>query len=310
MITAKKKSRLRTELTKIRKAPDLYLLLVIPLLFLVVFKLVPLCWLAMAFEDYTPFKGLAGSPFVGIKHFVRLLTDADALRALRNTLIISLYRFVVLFPLPIILALMLNELTFSAVKRVIQTIVYLPHFLSWVVAGSMVITLLSYNGGLINELLRSLGSSPVEFLSDKHKFRTILVVSAAWKDVGWNSILYLASITGIDPQLYEAAEIDGAGRFQKIKSVTLPGIADTVVVLMLLRIGSMMASNMDQVLMLYNPLVYETGDVIDTFVYRQGISKFEYSFSTAVGLFNSVVGFLLLIIANTTSNRVSDRGIW
>ena len=310
MITARRKSRLETELAKIRKSPDLYLLLVIPLLFLVIFKLVPLFWLVMAFEDYTPFKGLAGSPFVGIKHFVRLLTDAEALRALRNTLIISLYRFVILFPLPIILALMLNELTFRAGKRIIQTIVYLPHFLSWVVAGAMVITLLSYNGGLVNEILRSFGSSPVDFLSDKHKFRTILVLSAAWKDAGWNSILYLAAITGIDPQLYEAAEIDGAGRFQKIKSVTLPGIADTVVVLMLLRIGSMMASNMDQVLMLYNPLVYETGDVIDTYVYRQGISKFEYSFSTAVGLFNSVVGFLLLIIANTTSNRVSDRGIW
>lgn len=310
MITSAKKRHFRSELAKVKKSPDLYLLLVLPLLFLFVFKLVPLCWLAMAFEDYTPFKGLASSPFVGLKHFTRLLTDADALRALRNTLVISLYRFVVLFPLPIILALMLNELTCIAGKRIIQTIVYLPHFLSWVVAGSMVITLLSYNGGLINELLRGLGNSPVDFLSDKHKFRTILVVSAAWKDVGWNSILYLAAITGIDPQLYEAAEIDGAGRFQKIKSVTLPGIADTVVVLMLLRIGSMMASNMDQVLMLYNPLVYETGDVIDTYVYRQGISKFEYSFSTAVGLFNSVVGFLLLVIANTTSNRISDRGIW
>lgn len=300
----------RVAVKKIRRDPELYLLLIPPLACILVFKLAPLAWLGMAFQDYNIFKGMLGSPFVGLKHFQRLFTDAGALNALINTLIISLYRFVVLFPAPIILALMLNEVRSRAYKRTIQTVVYLPHFLSWVVAGSMVLTLLQYNGGMVNELLLMLGFQPVNFLAEKSMFRSILVISSAWKDVGWNSILYLSAIMAIDPALYEAAEIDGAGRFRKIWHITMSGIADTIVVLMLLRIGSMMASNMDQVLMLYNPLVYETGDVIDTYVYRQGISKMEYSFSTAVGLFNSAVGFILLIIANFTSNRVSGRGIW
>lgn len=308
--TKKKPGYFRCELRKIRKNPELYLLLVLPLAIVVIFKLTPLYWLKIAFLQYNPFKGISGSKYVGLAQFERIFTDMEALRAMRNTLIISLYRFVVLFPAPIILALMLNEVRSMGYKRTIQTIVYLPHFLSWVVAGSILITLLSYNGGLINELFRKWNITPVNFLSDKTKFRTILVVSAAWKDVGWNSILYLAAITGIDPMLYEAAEIDGAGRMRKIWSITLPGIADTIVVLMLIRIGSMMASNMDQVLMLYNPLVYETGDVIDTYVFRQGISKMEYSFSTAVGLFNSVVGFLLLVISNAISRKVADRSIW
>ena len=306
----KKESYFRREFGKIKKNPELYLLMLLPLAIIFIFKLAPLYWLRMAIVNYNPFKGLAGSKYVGLEHFKRIFSDMDALRAMRNTLIISLYRFAVLFPAPIILAIMLNEVGSMRYKRTIQTLVYLPHFLSWVVAGSMLITLLSYNGGLVNELLRKLNIPPVNFLSDKTKFRTILVTSAAWKDVGWNSILYLAAITGIDPVLYEAAEIDGAGRLRKIWSITLPGIANTIVVLMLIRIGNMMASNMDQVLMLYNPLVYETGDVIDTYVYRQGISKMEYSFSTAVGLFNSVVGFILLIISNTISRKVADRSIW
>lgn len=306
----KKVGYLRRELGKIKASPELYLLMLLPLAIIVIFKLTPLYWLRMAFLEYNPFKGISGSKYVGLAQFRRIFSDADALRAMRNTLIISLYRFAVLFPAPILLAILLNEVRSVRYKRVVQTMVYLPHFLSWVVAGSMLITLLSYNGGLINELLRGLGLQPVNFLSDKTKFRSILVVSAAWKDVGWNSILYLAAITGIDPMLYEAAEIDGAGRMRKIWSVTLPGIADTIVVLMLIRIGGMMASNMDQVLMLYNPLVYETGDVIDTYVYRQGISKMEYSFSTAVGLFNSVIGFLLLVLSNAISRKVADRSIW
>ena len=308
--TKKKKCYFQRELGKIKKNPELYLLMLLPLVIIIIFKLAPLYWLRMAFLDYNPFKGLAGSKYVGLKHFNRIFSDMDALRAMRNTLIISFYRFAILFPAPIILAIMLNEVNSIRYKRTIQTVVYLPHFLSWVVAGSMLITLLSYNGGLVNELLRMFNIQPVNFLSDKTKFRTILVISAAWKDVGWNSILYLAAITGIDPVLYEAAEIDGAKRFRKIWSITLPGIANTIVVLMLIRIGNMMASNMDQVLMLYNPLVYETGDVIDTYVYRQGISKMEYSFSTAVGLFNSVVGFILLIISNAISRKVADRSIW
>lgn len=294
----------------IKQEPDLYLLMVIPILMMLVFFIIPSFWLIISFQDYNIFKGIQGSQWVGVKHFQQLFGDEEFVRVLSNTIIISLYRFVFLFPLPIIIALVLNEVRHSLFKKGIQTVLYLPHFLSWVVAGAMVLNILSYNGGIVNELLRNFGLSPYNFLGDKHLFRGILVISGGWKEAGWNTIIYLAAMTSIDPCLYEASELDGAGRFRKMWSITLAGISGTIVTLMLLRIGGMLQSNLDQVLMLYNPAVYETGDVIDTFVYRQGLSKMEYSYSTAVGLFNSVVGFVLIIFSNGISKKVSDRSIW
>lgn len=305
-----KLSRKESVWKSIRFEYDLYLLLIVPLIFIFVFKILPMAWLLIGFQDYNIFAGLKGSEWVGLKHFETMLRDEDFIRVVRNTLVISIYRFVALFPLPIIVALMLNELRIKVFKRTVQTVMYLPHFISWVVAGAMIINVLQYNGGLVNEVLLRLGLEPVNFLARKDLFRTLLVISAGWKDVGWNSIIYLAAITSVDPTLYESAEIDGAGRFRKMWSITITGISDTIVVLMLIRIGYMMASNMDQVLMLYNPVVYETGDVIDTYVYRQGIAKMDYSFPSAVGLFNSLVNFLLLFFANTASKRLLGKSLW
>lgn len=289
---------------------ELYIMLLLPLAFLTLFKLVPLFWQLVAFQDYNIFKGIRGSEWVGLKHFRRLIQDPGFLRVARNTFLISVYRLVILFPMPIIVALMFNEMRCITAKKLLQTSVYLPHFISWVVASAMITSLLQFNGGLINEMLVSLGINKINFLSEKSLFRTILVVTAGWKDIGWNSIIYLAAITGIDPALYEAAEIDGAGRFRCIWHITLSGIQSTIVVLLLIRIGNMMASNMEQVIVLYNPLVYETGDVIDTYVYRTGITQMDYSFPTAVGLFNSVISCLLLVGANWTSRKLLNKGLW
>ena len=280
------------------------------MLFILLFKYLPMVWISIAFQDFNIFKGLGGSPWVGFKHFGRLLGSSDFWNVFRNTFLINVYRIAFIFPVPIIIALLLNEVRHSLFKRVVQMVVYLPHFLSWVVISALFIQILSTDGGMVNQFLGLFGAKPIAFLMDSRYFRTVLVVTAAWKDVGWNSIIYLAAITGIDPHLYEAAEVDGAGRFAKMRYVTMPGIASTVVVLLLLRMGQILNSFFDQVLVFYNPLVYDVGDVIGTYVYRIGLGKMEYSFGTAVGLFNSLIGFTLIIGANWVTKRISDRSIW
>lgn len=289
---------------------SLYMLLIPPVAFMILFKFVPLGWITMAFKEFNIFRGLQESPWVGLDHFRRLFSTEEFYQVFRNTLLINVYRIVFLFPAPIIVALFLNEVVNVGFKRVVQTIIYVPHFLSWVVVAALFIQILSVDGGLVNQILVSLGIEPIPFLMEKRFFRGILVFTAGWKDVGWNTIIYLAAITAIDPQLYEAAMVEGANRLQKMWHITLPGIASTIVVLLLLRLGQILGSNIDQVLMLYNPLVYEVGDVLATYVYRVGLGKMEYSFGTAVGLFNSVIGFILVISANALTRRISDRSIW
>ncbi len=293
-----------------RKDLSLYFLLIPPLVFMIIFKFLPLTWITMAFKDYNIFRGLGESPWVGLKHFSKLFRSDEFFLVFRNTLVINIYRIVFLFPAPIIVALLLNEVGALVFKRVIQTIIYIPHFLSWVIIAAIFIQILSVDGGLVNQLISSFGLKPVSFLMDKRYFRGILVFTAGWKDVGWNTIIYLAAITSIDPNLYEAAMVEGAGRFRKMWYITLPGIASTVVVLLLLRMGQILSSNVDQILMLYNPLVYEVGDVLGTYVYRVGLGKMEYSFGTAVGLFNSVIGFALLLGANALTRKLGERSIW
>lgn len=293
-----------------RKDLSLYFLLIPPLVFMIIFKFLPLTWITMAFKDYNIFRGLGESPWVGLKHFSKLFRSDEFFLVFRNTLVINIYRIVFLFPAPIIVALLLNEVGALVFKRVIQTIIYIPHFLSWVIISAIFIQILSVDGGLVNQLISSFGLKPVSFLMDKRYFRGILVFTAGWKDVGWNTIIYLAAITSIDPNLYEAAMVEGAGRFRKMWYITLPGIASTVVVLLLLRMGQILSSNVDQILMLYNPLVYEVGDVLGTYVYRVGLGKMEYSFGTAVGLFNSVIGFALLLGANALTRKLGERSIW
>jgi len=288
---------------------DLYLMILPALVLLFLFNYLPMYGAVIAFKDYNFMGGIQGSPWVGFTHFQRLFQEREFYRILRNTLLISFYRIVFQFPLPILLAILLNEVGNMFFKRVVQTVTYMPHFLSWVIVGSLVIDLLSPNSGIINDACRSLGLPEITLMS-KASFRGIVVVSQAWKETGWSAIIYLAAILSINPELYEVAIVDGAGRLRQTWHITLPGILTTIVFILLLRIGALMSTDVEQILMLYNPLVYETGDVIGTYVYRTGLGKMEFSYTTAIGLFQSVVGFVLLVGANRVSRKYTNTGMW
>lgn len=289
------------------------ILLFLPgLIWFIIFRYGPMYGLLMAFQDYSLVKGIGGSPFVGFKHFQYLFTGPDFLPVLRNTLIISAYKILFGFPAPIILALMLNEVKKNTFKRTIQTISYLPHFFSWVVLAGMVMMALSPSVGIVNQIIQAFGGEPIYFLADKAWFRTVLVASDVWASIGWGSIIYLAAIAGLDPELYEAAVLDGANRMQRIRYITLPGIAPIVAVMLILRVGSILDAGFDQVMNLYNPPVYDVADIIDTYMYRMGIGGFQFSLTTAAGMFKSVIGFVMVITTNILAKRVSEGeyGIW
>ncbi len=289
---------------------DLYLLLLIPLIYLIIFKYIPMGGLVIAFQDYNIFEGITNSEWVGLANFSKLISYDEFWNVLKNTLIISIYKLVLLFPIPIIVAIFLNEVKFSILKRSIQTIIYFPHFLSWIVISGIFFNLLSTSGGLVNNLLGCLGIEPVPFLYDNRFFRGVLVAAQGWKGTGWNAIVYIAGIAGISIELYEAAAIDGAGRVKQMIHITLPSLKPTIVMLFILNLGHILDAGTEQILAMYNPLVYESSDVIGTYVYRMGLGKMEYSFSTAVGLFNSVVGFILVMSGNYLSRRINEKSIW
>ncbi|WP_144932953.1 sugar ABC transporter permease [Paenibacillus sp. 32O-W] len=294
----------------IRKDWDLYVALIPGILFLLLFKYTPMYGIIIAFKDFNIFTGFAESPWVGMDNFKRLFTSPDFVNVFKNTLIISLYKIVFLFPLPIIVAILMNELKNMIFKRTIQTIVYLPHFLSWVIVSGLFIDLLSTNGGLINRMIVALGGEPIAFFLDHTIFRSVLITSAGWKELGWSTIVYLAALSGIDPQLYEAARIDGANKFKQILYITLPGLTPIILLMFILRLGSILEAGTEQILVMYNPNVYNVADVIGTYVYRVGLGEQDYSFSTAVGLFDSVIGFILIITGNYLSRKYLQRGIW
>jgi putative aldouronate transport system permease protein len=288
---------------------DLYILILPALAVLVIFRYLPLYGAQIAFRDYNILEGITGSPWVGLKHFKALFASPQFYRILRNTILLNLYRLVYQFPLPIIMALSVYELRSRAYKRWIQTISYLPHFLSWVVIGAIFANLLTMQG-LVNQFRGLFGAAPVIFLSDEKYFRSLLVISDAWKNSGWGSIVYLAAMMSIDPQLFESAMVDGAGHFRRIWHITLPGIRSTIVFIVLLRLSAILGSSVEQVLVLYNPTVYEVGDVISTYVYRVGLTNMKYSYTTAIGLFSSVIGFVMLLIANYTARLFGERAMW
>ncbi len=293
-----------------RSNPSLYLLLVPGLIYYVVFHYVPMYGVTIAFKQYNIFGGMFKSDWVGFKHFIELFSNDNFYKVLRNSLLISLYKIVFNFPAPIILAILLNEVRKMSFKRTIQTVIYLPYFLSWVVIAGLVINFLSPSTGVVNMVIESMGGEPINFLANKAYFRTIIVLSDLWHGMGWNTIIFLAALTGIDPQLYEAARMDGASRLRQIVHVTLPGIKSTIVVLLLIKIGHMMDNGFEQIFLLSNPLVYEVGDVFETYVYRTGLVETRYDFSTAVGLFKSLVGLVLLLIANSLARKSGERGIF
>ncbi|WP_397327063.1 ABC transporter permease [Paenibacillus oceani] len=289
---------------------DMYALLIPGLAFLILFRYTPMYGIVIAFQDFNIFDGIAGSSWVGLDNFRKLVHSDEFMQVFRNTLIISFYKIVLLFPVPIILALMLNEVGRMWFKRTVQTIVYLPHFLSWVIISGLFINILSPSSGIVNEAIKWMGGQPISFLIDNDFFRGTLVFTSGWKEAGWNAIIFIAAIAGIDQDQYEAASIDGASRIQKMIYITLPGIAPTIVLMLILRIGHLLEADTEQILTMYNPVVYETGDVIGTYVYRVGLGKMDYSFSTTVGLFNSVVAFLLIMLGNFLSGKFVKRSIW
>lgn len=286
-----------------------YLMVLPSIVLIFIFCYIPMYGVLMAFENYRPQLGVLGSEWVGLYHFKDFFTSPHSLNVLRNTVVISVYSLLVGFPFPIILALLLNEVRCQAYKRTVQTISYMPYFISNVVICGILKSFLAYDG-LFNQIGAVFGMAPKSFLSNPALFPSVIVFSDLWQSIGWNSIIYMAALAGIDPDLYEAAHIDGCGRLRQIWHITLPGIVPTMVTLLILSIGGLLSANSDKILLLYSPLTYETGDVIGTFVYRRGIKGGDFSYSTAVSLFQTVINFLLLIFANWFSNKTTETSLW
>ena len=281
-----------------------YLLLLLPaLVIFILFRYIPMAGIVIAFKKYTIVGGLFGSPWVGFTYFERLFASEKFYQVLWNSIRISFLKIAIGFPGPIIFALLLNEVRQVAWKKSFQTISYLPHFVSWVVVGGIVRDVLSVHG-VVNGMMGFVGAEPRLFLQEMHSFLPIVITSMIWKNIGWGSIIYLAAITGIDPDLYEAAEIDGAGRVQRMWHITLPSITHVIIILFLLRIGNILEAGFDQIFNLYNPLVYDVADIIDTYVYREGISGFQYSLTAAASLFQNLVGLMLLLVVNVVTRRM------
>jgi len=289
---------------------SLYLMLVLPITFFIIFRYLPMTNIVMAFKDYNMFKGVWESEWAGLKWFEKAFASKDFWDALRNTITLNLLDLAVGFPAPIILAIILNELMFKRFKRITQTVVYLPHFLSWIIISGIAFQLLAPKSGVINVFLANLGMGPIEFLGEEKLWVFTYVILGLWKEVGWNAIIYLAAITGINMELYEAAEIDGAGRFGKIWHVTLPGIRSTIVVLLIMNMGRILGIEFDRPFAMQNTSVMNVADVISTYVYRVGIRGLQFSLTAAVGLFQSVVCVIFLLSANALAKKFGERGIW
>lgn len=294
----------------IKKDPWLYILLIPGLLYFIIFKYLPMFGIIIAFQDYQPYLGILKSEWVGFEHFRDFFTNPDFFKLLRNTLLISLYNLVFSFPLPIVLALLLNEVKNSAFKRTVQTTVYVPHFISWVVVASITYVLLTTEGGVINEILFRLTGNKIAFLTDPKWFRPLIVMQTIWKETGWGTIIFLAALSGVDPTLYEAATVDGATRWQQTWYITLPAISSTIVIMLILRLGSILDTGFEQIFLMMNSLNREVADVFDTYVYVMGITQGAFSYSTAVGLFKSVVGLILIEAANYFARKVGETSLF
>ncbi|WP_159887600.1 ABC transporter permease [Paenibacillus puerhi] len=297
-------------LARILQHRSIYLLVLPGLLYFIVFKFAPLWGLLLAFKDYNPFLGFAGSPWVGVSHFSTLFADPNFYLMLRNTFAINFIALVFHFPLPILLALMLNEIRHESFKRFNQSIVYMPHFLSWVVVASLTFFMLSADVGVINKVISSAGGETVSFLSDPNYFWGILTAQNMWKEAGWGTIIFLAAMAGVDPQRYEAAVVDGASRMRQIWHITLPAIRPTVIILLILRLGSMADIGFEQVLLMINPLILSVGEVFDTYAYTHGILRGQISVGVTVGMFKGVVGLVFIVTSNYIVKKLGHEGIY
>ncbi|KRE95874.1 sugar ABC transporter permease [Paenibacillus sp. Soil766] len=293
-----------------RKNWDLYLLAIPVLIYFIIFEYFPMYGLQIAFKNFVASKGIWGSPWVGLVHFERFFDSYYFWRLIENTLGIGIYELVVGFPLPILLALMINEVKNGIYRRFVQTVTYAPHFLSTVVLVGLIFIFLSPQTGIVNQLIKLFGGDPVSFMMSAGWFKTIYVLSGAWQHMGWSSIIYLAALAGVDQQLHEAARVDGASRIRRIWHINLPGIMPTIVTLLILNVGRILSVGFEKVFLMQNQLNMETSDIIATHVYRMGIAGAQYSYSTAVGLFNAVITFIMLIVVNYLARKVNETSLW
>lgn len=292
------------------KKKYLYLMLIPAIVYYIIFCYIPMYGVTIAFKDFNPMLGIWKSEWQGFDTFRKLFEMEKFYSVFWNTIRISLIRLVFGFPFPIIIALLLNELRNVRLKKTIQTIIYVPNFISWVVLGGILTSILSMDTGIVNQVIKTLGFEPIGFLTDEKFFVPTMVVSMIWKTFGWNTIIYLAAMTGVDTQLYEAATVDGANRWQKLINITLPCIRSVIVVVLITRIGSLMQAGFEQIFVLYHPGVYGTADIIDTYVYRMGLQEGKFELATAVGLFKSVINFALVVIANKIARMAGEEGIY
>ncbi|KRF05576.1 protein lplB [Paenibacillus sp. Soil766] len=306
--TARSKTQLA--LRYINKKKYLYILLIPAVVYFLIFNYVPMYGIIIAFKDFNFSKGIVGSPWIGFENFRYMFGLSDFYTVFWNSLYLSFLRLVFGFPFPILLALLLNEMRNRTYQRITQTIIYLPHFISWVVIGGILVNFLSPSWGVVNIFLKQFGFEPVFFLADTDYFRPLVIFSSMWKESGWESILYLAAMVGINTELYEAASIDGANRFQRILYVTLPGIKSTIIILLILRLGHIMGNGFEQIFVLQNPLNLSVSEVFETYVYRVGLIGGRFSFGTTVGLFTSVIGLIFLLASNQIAKWMKEDGIW
>ncbi|MBD3860196.1 sugar ABC transporter permease [Bacillus sp. 28A-2] len=307
---ALKKENRKRLLNQLLSQKFLYLMILPGFIYFIVFKYVPMWGLIIAFQDYQPFLGILGSEWVGFKHFIRLFTEPTFFILLKNTLILFAMNVVIFFPIPILLALLLNEVRLALFKKFVQTMIYIPHFMSWVIVVSLSFVLLTVDGGLINELIAFFGGEKINFLLSQEWFRPMYILQVIWREAGWSTIIYLAAITAVDPQLYEAAKMDGAGRLRQMWHITLPAIKSVIVVLLILKIGDTLELGFEHVYLLLNATNREVAEIFDTYVYTAGLKQGQFSYSTAVGLFKAAVGLILVMLANRLAKKFGEEGIY
>lgn len=302
-------ARLKNGLGRVVEYRQVYVMLLPALVFYAVFCYAPMFGLTIAFQDYSVTKGVFGSPFIGFENFKNFFTNYKFWELMRNTLSINIWGFIFGFPAPIIFALLLNEMKNLRCKKLVQTVTYMPHFISTVVIASMILTFTS-SEGIVNDVRVLFGGERISFMTEPKYFYFIYILSDIWQNVGWSSIIYIAALSSVDQELYEAAAIDGAGRFKQMLHITLPGISQTIIIMMIMRLGQMLTVGYEKIILLYNPVIYETSDVISTYVYRRGLLEGDYSYSAAVGMFNSVFNFIFLITSNSVSRKLTGSGLW
>ncbi|KRF07235.1 polysaccharide ABC transporter ATP-binding protein [Paenibacillus sp. Soil766] len=305
-----KKSWVHEWQVALKRDKYLYLLAAPGLLFFLIFKYVPLWGLLLAFQNYSPYLGFWDSEWVGLKYFHEFFTNPDFMMLFRNTMAISLLNIVFFFPIPIVVSLLLNEVKSLPFKKIVQTVIYLPHFLSWVIIVGICFLILGQSSGVINQLIVEFGGHKIEFLTEPNYFWALLTAQSIWKEAGWGTIIFLAALAGINSELYEAAQIDGATRWQQMRNVTIPGIKSTIIVLLILRLGQVMDVGFEQIFLMASGPVSQVADVFDTYAYRVGIQQGRFSYATVAGLFKSVVGLILVVTANRVAKKFGEEGLY